>query len=70
VWLGKLRKTQVYAAVKAAVEMAETLPNLDLKPNLVTIDNVDDTMAKFPKPPDNMFEVNKNIYLPIKGIME
>jgi ABC-type sugar transport system substrate-binding protein len=58
----------VHAAVKAVVEKAKTLPNYDLKPNLVTPENVAEVMASAPKPPAAMFELNKNIYLPIPGI--
>lgn len=57
----------VYAAVKAVVDQAKTLDNYSLKPNLVTPENVDDTMATMPKPPAAMFEINKNIYTPITG---
>jgi ABC-type sugar transport system substrate-binding protein len=60
----------VHAAVKAVVEGAKTLPNYDLKPNLVTIVNVEEVAAQMPKPPEYMFEVNQNIYLPISGIKE
>jgi len=57
----------VYAAVKAVVTKAKSLPNDSLKPNLVDSTNVDDVIASAPKPPANMFDVNKNIYLPIPG---
>lgn len=57
----------VHAAVKAVVEKAKTLENYSLKPNLVTLENVDETMAEMPKPPAAMFEINKNIYSPIPG---
>lgn len=60
----------VYAAVKSVAEKAKTLPNDSLKPNLVTSKNVDDVMKTVPKPPDAMFEVNKNPYIPINGIKE
>lgn len=60
----------VYAAVKAVVENADTLPNYDLKPNLVTIDNVEEVAAQMPKPPEYMFETNQNIYTPIPGITD
>ncbi len=60
----------VHAAVKAVVEGAKTLPSYDLKPNLVTIDTVEEVMKTMPKPPANMFEVNENIYVPIAGIIE
>ena len=57
----------VYAAVKAVVENAKTLPNLDLFPALVTKDNVDDVMKTSPVPTQASFDQNKNIYWPIKG---
>ena len=57
----------VYAAVKAVVTKEKTLPNDSLKPNLVESANVDQVIASAPKPPANMFDVNKNIYLPIPG---
>lgn len=60
----------VHAAVKAVVENAKTLPDFDLKPNLVTIENVEEVAAQMPKPPEYMFDVNQNIYLPIPGIRE
>ncbi len=57
----------VDAAVKSVAEQSKTLPNDSLKPNLVTADNLADVMKTIPKPPSNMFDVNKNPYLPIKG---
>ena len=60
----------VHAAVKAVAENKDTLESMELYPNLVTIDNVDETISTYPVPPENMFEVNKNIYLPIEGITE
>lgn len=57
----------VFAAVKAVVEQAKTLPDYSLKPNLVTTDTVADVIATAPKPPEKMFEINKNIYTPIAG---
>jgi ABC-type sugar transport system substrate-binding protein len=58
----------VHAAVKAAVEKTEILPNYDLTPGLVTKDNVQEAIDLAPKPVQEMFEINKNIYLPIPGI--
>lgn len=60
----------VHAAVKAVVENAETLPDYDLTPGLITIDNVEEAINLAPKPVEEMFEINKNIYLPIPGIKE
>lgn len=59
----------VYAAVKAVVEGAETLPDYSLKPNLVTADNVEAVIADAPKPPAAMFEINENIYS-VEGLAE
>lgn len=58
----------VYAAVKAVMENAKTLPNYDLKPGLITAENVEEALAAYPKPLKSMFKINKNIYTPIKGI--
>ncbi len=60
----------VHAAVKAVVEKADTLPDYDLTPGLITIDNVDEAMSEAPKPVAEMFDINKNIYLPIEGLKE
>ena len=57
----------VYAAVKAVIENAKILPNLDLFPSLVTKDNVEDVMKTSPVPTQASFDQNKNIYWPIKG---
>lgn len=60
----------VYAAVKAVAEGVETLPNYDLTPGLITADNVAEAIKVAPQPVAEMYEINKNIYLPIKGIKE
>lgn len=60
----------VHAAVKAVVEGADTLDDYDLTPGLITIDNVEEAMKEAPKPVKEMFDINKNIYLPIEGIKE
>ena len=60
----------VHAAVKAVVEEKETLEDYDLTPGLITIDNVSEAMEEAPKPVQEMFDINKNIYLPIEGIKE
>lgn len=60
----------VCAAVKAVVEKADTLPDYNLTPGLITIDNVVEAAAEAPKPIADMFNINKNIYLPIAGINE
>lgn len=60
----------VHAAVKAVVEKAKELPSYSLKPNLVTAENVDEVIETAPRPPQAMFELNQNIYLPIPGITE
>lgn len=58
----------VYAAVKAVLEDAETLPDYSLTPGLITIDNVEEALMVAPKPVSEMYDINKNIYTPIKGI--
>ncbi len=60
----------VHAAVKAVVEDAETLPNYDLTPGLISIDNVQEALDVAPMPVGEMFDINENIYLPIAGIKE
>lgn len=60
----------VHAAVKAVVEGADTLEDYDLTPGLITAENVDEAIAEAPKPVEEMFEINKNTYLPIEGITE
>jgi len=57
----------VFAATKAVVEKADTLPNLSLHPFLVTKDNVDDVLKLSPRPTQAAFDENKNIYTPIPG---
>ncbi len=60
----------VYAAVKAVAEDLETLPNYDLTPGLITVNNAEEAIAVAPQPVAEMYEINKNIYLPIAGIKE
>jgi ABC-type sugar transport system substrate-binding protein len=52
----------VYAAVKAAKEGADTLPDYMLKPFLVTKDNVAEVMKTAPVPIQAVFDQNENIY--------
>lgn len=60
----------VHAAVKAVVDDVDTLDDYDLTPGLITKDNVEEAMKEAPKPVKEMFDINKNIYLPIEGIKE
>ena len=57
----------VYAAVKAVVEGVETLPDYDLTPGLITIENCEEALAVAPEPVSEMYEINKNIYT-IEGL--
>lgn len=52
----------VYAAVKAVIEGADVLPDYNLTPGLITIDNCEEALAVAPKPVSEMYEINKNIY--------
>lgn len=60
----------VHAAVKAVAEEVDVLPDYDLTPGLITIDNVEEAIELAPQPVSEMYDINKNIYLPIKGIAE
>lgn len=60
----------VHAAVKAVVEKADTLPDYSLTPGLITKENAAEALKVAPAPVAEMFEINKNIYLPIRGVKD
>lgn len=57
----------VCAAVKAIYEGEDAVEDYSLTPALVCADNVQEAISEAPKPVKEMFEINKNIYLPIEG---
>ena len=57
----------VCAAVKAIYEGEDAVEDYSLLPALIYAGNVREALDEAPKPIQEMFEINENIYLPIKG---
>lgn len=58
----------VYAAVKAIMEGESAVEDYSLTPAMISSSNVAEALKAAPKPVEEMYTVNKNIYSPIKGL--